>query len=207
MMHRDVKPGQECINLIGARIIGVGLVLMLGLLALILLFVPMLVLGCFLLALLAAAWRVGLNPWNIWHQHLDEVRLQRQSELEQLKRFHERLLNATSELLAQANDLDQVSKLFARRLPEGWSNAFGSVCSELVMLVDQTKLIEDSLQKREPRTVRELLLVASNAAVKTGKQLKWLKDKAEGNIENPNRKGLREQTFLEHVSTGKAKTG
>jgi len=133
----------------------------------------------FMLVLVVATWQTDFNPWKLWLRYLDEQKLRRQLELERLTGFHERLKNATDELLAKANDLDVESKLLGGALPTDWSKALGLTCSQLVVLADQTKLIEKYLEKRQPRTVRQLLSGASNLAVKTGKQLKWLRYNAD----------------------------
>jgi hypothetical protein len=120
-------------------------------------------------------WRADINVWKLWLRLLDEAKLRKQIELDALQNFHIRLKNLTSEMLDKANEMDQDSKLLNRDMPKDWSRTMGATCSQLVMLADQTKLIEEYLQKRDPRAVRQLLAGACNLAGKTGTQLKWLR--------------------------------
>jgi hypothetical protein len=131
-----------------------------------------------MLVLTVIAWRAEFNVWKFLMRLLDEAKLRKQIELETLQDFHVRLKNVTNDLLARANEMDQESKLLPDQ-PKEWSRTLGSTCSQLVILADQTKLIERYLNNREPRSVRQLLLGACTLAGKTGQQLIWLQANTE----------------------------
>jgi len=144
------------------------------------------------------AGRSGFNPWRAWRLYLEERKLRKQIELDNLESLHQRLKNVTSDLLARANEMDQDSKLIASEMPSEWSRTLGVTCSQLVTLADQTKMIERYLQKRQPRPVRELLIGATSLAGKTGQQLRWLRINGQRKLSDavqPNQIGQESKTF------------
>lgn len=76
-------------------------------------------------------------------------KLQREDLLERMEENFGRLQSAVTELLARADEADQESKYLRKGLHPELSRRLSKACSELVVLGDKVKLIENRLAKKD----------------------------------------------------------
>ena len=126
---------------------------------------------------------VGLFAWRKLYLALLNQRVR---QIADLNHYRDRLQAVYSELLSQANELDQNSKYASADLPENWSKRLGIICEELVRLGEMLPLIEDLLERKKVKSSRTGLLQSCRMASKisgelkliTGEQPKLLDDKS-----------------------------
>jgi hypothetical protein len=92
-------------------------------------------------------------------------------ELTDLQRYRKRLHAVTTEMLAQANDLDQKSKFIQGNVSDAWSKNLGIACDELVQLGETLPLIDQLLERRNVKDAREGILRSCRMAAKISREL------------------------------------
>ncbi len=116
------------------------LISVLAILALVVLVVPLLVL---------------VFAWGKVSRYLEQ---RKQKRLASLAHYHARLLKVINHLLARADHVDQLSKFYAGQSDDQWSKDLANACEKLVVLTESTKLIESSLESKDPGSGEENLL-------------------------------------------------
>jgi hypothetical protein len=111
-----------------------------GLLAIVVLVVPILIL---------------IFAWGKISRYLEN---RKQKRLVSLAHYHARLLKVINHLLARVDHVDQLSKFYAGESNDKWSADLANACEKLVVLTESTKLIESSLESRDPGSGEENLL-------------------------------------------------
>ena len=95
----------------------------------------------------------------------------RMRQIADLEFYRKRLQIVTSEMLAQANELDQKSKYTSGQVSQVWSKNLGITCEELVRLGETLPLIEQLLERKKVKESREGILRSCRMATKISREL------------------------------------
>src|SRR5882757_9933887 len=121
--------------------------------------------------------------------HTEHIR-----QLTDLHLYRNRLEKLTSEMLDQANEMDQKSKYIPGEVSASWSKNLGIACDELVQLGETLPLIDQMLERKKIKAGREGILRSCRMAAKISRELhdirlaepKLLGDKNSGSKNAPN---------------------
>lgn len=98
--------------------------------------------------------------------HAEQVR-----QLTDLQLYKNRLQTVTSEMLAQANEMDQKSKYIQGDVSSDWSKNLGIACDELVQLGETLPLIDQLLERKKIKAAREGITRSCRMASKISREL------------------------------------
>ncbi|CAN5350250.1 hypothetical protein BH10CYA1_BH10CYA1_17130 [soil metagenome] len=98
--------------------------------------------------------------------HADHLR-----QLTDLHLYRNRLETLISEMLSQANEMDQKSKYIQGNLPADWSKNLGIACDELVQLGETLPLIDQLLERKKIKAAREGITRSCRMASKISREL------------------------------------
>lgn len=98
--------------------------------------------------------------------HAEQVR-----QLTELQLYKNRLQTVTSEMLAQANEMDQKSKYIQGDVSSDWSKNLGIACDELVQLGETLPLIDQLLERKKIKAAREGITRSCRMASKISREL------------------------------------
>lgn len=94
----------------------------------------------------------------VWGNVSRYLQNRKRKRLAALAHYHARLLKVINHLLTRADHVDQLSKFYAGQSDDQWSRDLANACEKLVVLTESTKLIESSLQSKDPGQGEENLL-------------------------------------------------
>ncbi len=100
------------------------------------------------------------------HMHAEQIR-----QLTDLHLYRNRLQTVTSEMLAQANEMDQKSKYIQGSVSADWSKNLGIACDELVQLGETLPLIDQLLERKKIKAAREGITRSCRMASKISREL------------------------------------
>jgi hypothetical protein len=106
-----------------------------------------------------------------WRRVSLYLHAKRARQIADLERYRKRLQIVTSEMLSQANELDQKSKYVSGEVSDAWSKNLGLACDELVRLGETLPLIEQLLEHRNVKESREGILRSCRMAAKISREL------------------------------------
>jgi hypothetical protein len=98
----------------------------------------------------------------------------RKEQLEELRRYHERLRSVVSDLLSQADEIDQHSR-YAGTADSLWAKQLRDACNELVRLGDELPRIEQLLQEKKVKEGRDVILASCRKAEELAKRLRSIR--------------------------------
>jgi len=98
--------------------------------------------------------------------HAEHIR-----QLTDLHLYRNRLQALTSEMLDQANEMDQKSKYIQGAVSTSWSKNLGIACDELVQLGETLPLIDQLLERKKIKAGREGILRSCRMAAKISREL------------------------------------
>jgi hypothetical protein len=102
----------------------------------------------------------------VLHMHTQHIR-----QLTDLHLYRNRLQKLTSEMLDQANEMDQKSKYIQGDVSASWSKNLGIACDELVQLGETLPLIDQLLERKKIKAGREGILRSCRMAAKISREL------------------------------------
>lgn len=94
----------------------------------------------------------------LWGNVSKYLENRKRKRLAHLAHHHARLLKVINLLLARADHVDQLSKFYSGQSTDKWSADLASACEKLVILTESTKLIESSIENKDPGQGEENLL-------------------------------------------------
>jgi len=131
-------------------------------------FVPLLIV---MVLCLVGGTAISFIVYRKIHRYLQ---VKRQRDLALLTEYRARLGPVLSELLANANDVDQQSKFIG--VPDSdWSNRLARICRTLIELSDSLKVIDGLLMAKDVKQAREVLLNSAREAAAAAQQLERMR--------------------------------
>lgn len=97
--------------------------------------------------------------------------------LAKMKMTTKRLQEAVAELMARADELDQESKFLGAGVTRtDFSQRVAKACSELVLLQDAVKVIEDRIESQDLKSAKEDLVISLGVANKISYEINELRE-------------------------------